>query len=268
MKMQWCSDWIHCLLNKLEPTLLKHNASIWILMKIQASFMLCVRYIFFFMCKYKYYSHDVDWMYPCDIETFDVFLCCCSTNERLGVSGFQVLVRWERRWVTGLMNSDGRQLLINQETVCQPADWKSSPSSMFTHTFAHKHIPVWKYTHICAILWRFGEQHEHHTDIHIVHIPFIWIPCACCRVEANHVFPSDSMSTVCYYLYAPTTPTGARPLLNMEKPSRYKFWRRSRVQKAQKITAKAEQVTFRTFYAVVMRNCVLPSESVSFILTT
>lgn len=117
------------------------------------------------------------------------------------------------------MNSDGRQLLINQETVCQPADWKSSPSSMFTHTFAHKHIPIWKYTHICAILWRFGEQHEHHTDIHTVHIPFIWIPCACCRVEANHAFPSDSMSTVCYYLYAPTTPTGARPLLNMEKPS-------------------------------------------------
>lgn len=161
MKMQWCSDWIHCLLNKLEPTLLKHNASIWILLKIQASFMLCVRYIFFFMCEYKYYSHDVDWMYPCDIETFDVFLCCCSTNERLGVSGFQVLVRWERRWVTGLMNSDGRQLLINQETVCQPADWKSSPSPMFTHIFAHKHIPIWKYTHICAILWRFGEQHEH-----------------------------------------------------------------------------------------------------------
>lgn len=43
---------------------------------------------------------------------------------------------------------------------------------------------------------------------------------------------------------------------------------RPRVQKAQKITAKTEQVTFRTFYAVVMRNCVLPPKSVSFILTT
>lgn len=42
-----------------------------------------------------------------------------SANERLGVSGFQVLVLWDGRWVTGLMNSDGRQLLINQETVCQ-----------------------------------------------------------------------------------------------------------------------------------------------------
>lgn len=40
------------------------------------------------------------------------------------------------------------------------------------------------------------------------------------------------------------------------------------MQKAQKITAKAEQVTSSTFYAVVMRNCVLPSEPVSFILTT
>lgn len=150
-----------------------HNASIWILMKIQASFMLCVRYIFFFMCKYKYYSHDVDWMYPCDIETFDVFLCCCSTNERLGVSGFQVLVRWERRWVTGLMNSDGRQLLINQETVCQPADWKSSPSSMFTHTFAHKHTNMKIHTHMCnpmGIWWTTWAPHRHPHSSYPLHL--------------------------------------------------------------------------------------------------
>lgn len=247
-----------------------HSASIWILMKIQASFMLCVRYIFFFMCKYKYYSHDVDWMYPCDIETFDVFLCCCSTNERLGVSGFQGFRCWcaERggEWQGSWIVMADSCSLTKRLSVSQQTGKAALPLCLHTHL--HINTPIWKYTHICAILWGFGEQHEHHTDIHTVHIPFIWIPCACCRVEANHAFPSDSMSTVCYYLYAPTTPTGARPLLNMEKPSRCKFWMRSRVQKAQKITAKAEQVTFSTFYAVVMRNCVLPPESVSFILTT
>lgn len=252
--MQWCSNWILCLLNKPEPALLKHNASVWILLKIQAPFMIHIMHVSFLICKYKYYSNAVDWTYPCDIETFDVFLCSCSTNERLGVSGFQVLVHWERRWVTGLMNSDGRQLLINQETVCQPADWKRSPSPMFAHMFAHKHTPVWNYAHTSASRWRFGKQHEHiHRHTHAVHIPFIWIPCACCRAEANHAFPPDSMCTVCYYLCAHTTPSGARPWLNVEIPARCKFWMRSRVQKEQTIKAKTEDVSWGTFMLSLWR---------------
>lgn len=83
-------------------------------------------------------------MYGCVRATpcWCVLLLRCSANERLGVSEFQVPVLWERRWVTGLMNSDVRQLLINRETVCQPADWNSSPSPMCTCKHIHTHTRV------------------------------------------------------------------------------------------------------------------------------
>lgn len=192
--IRWkCRDvLIECFAAWLHQNLLclNHNTSIWILLKMQAPLMLSV----------LYYSHVVEWMYVYVREKvrWCVCLCCCSANERLGVSGFQVLMLWERRWVTGLMNSDVRQLLINQETVCQPADWNSSPSPMCTHACVHKHTQTWKtiirtsqfnsipmfpttYTHTCSR----------------VHIPFT---CACSGAEASPALPSWHLIAVCLLL--------------------------------------------------------------------
>lgn len=61
------------------------------------------------------------------LSLFEVHVDSTAVLMRdLGVSGFQVPLLWEGRWVTGLMNSDGRQLLINQETVCQWARRKTA----------------------------------------------------------------------------------------------------------------------------------------------
>lgn len=162
-----------------------------------------------------------------------VCLCCCSTNERLGVSGFQVLVLWERRWVTGLMNSDGGQLLINQETVCQQADCNSSPSPyVHTHTPPHKHTQAWKYIQSAQKTMQMCPQPVYvHTNR--VHISFIWVPCAV-SVERGPILPfppdstSRSMPITCVF---PPLPLEQGPSLNMERPARCKFWMRPWEQK-------------------------------------
>lgn len=186
------------------------------------------------------YSHVVKRMYVCGRETacWCVCLCCCSANERQGVSGFQVLMLWERRWVTGLMNSDVRQLLINQETVCQPADWNSSPSPMCTHTCAHKHTHTQKNTHIHEPLQMFSRPHLH---THAVEFIFPSYVSPVLRVELRPIlpFPPDTWVQCAHYLCAHTAPTGAKPSLNMEISARCKFWMRPRAQKVPKIKAKA-----------------------------
>lgn len=142
MKVQRCTDWKLCCLNKPEPTLFKPQClNLNSFEDARSADALCVTN----MC--EHYGHAVERMYAHVREAvcWGVCLFCRSANERPGVSGFQVPVLWERRWVTGLMNSDVRQLLINQETVCQHADWNSSPTPTCTHTVAHKHTQAWKH---------------------------------------------------------------------------------------------------------------------------
>lgn len=166
-----------------------------------------------------------------------VYLCCCSANERLGVSGFQVPVLWERRWVTGLMNSDGRQLLINQETVCQPADWNISASPMCTHTLAHKHTQAWKYIHMCTRPCRSAHNQRICTYTEFIS-PSSGSPALSVERRPILPFPPTAWVEYAYYLCAHTSPSGASFSLNMETPANCKFWMRPRVQKVQKIKAK------------------------------
>lgn len=192
MKVQRCTDWKLCCLNKPEPTLFKPQCfNLNSFEDARSADALCITN----MC--EHYGHAVERMYAHVREAvcWGVCLFCRSANERPGVSGFQVPVLWERRWVTGLMNSDVRQLLINQETVCQHADWNSSPTPTCTHTVAHKHTQAWK--HMRTRPCRCAHNQRIYTRTHSVHISFIWVPCAFCGAEANPVFPPDSISRMC-----------------------------------------------------------------------
>lgn len=143
MKVQLCADWKLCRLNKPEPALFKPQC-----FHLNSSEDACsTDALRATQC--EHHGHVVEPMYTYVSEAVcqDVCLFCRSANERRGVSGFQVLVLWERRWVTGLMNSDVQQLLINQETVCQHADWNSSPTPctrtrMHDNTCARGHADV------------------------------------------------------------------------------------------------------------------------------
>lgn len=142
-------------------------------------------------------------------------MCC---KERLGF--FQVPERWERRWVTGLMNSDGQQLLINQETVCEAAAWNSGPSPKCTHKYIliHIHNPI-----------------QLRQDRTSQYTP----PSSSSPGPAADARPNSTL--VCaYYPCVRTIPTGARPSLNMETPATCKYWKRPREQKLQKMMVKAE----------------------------
>lgn len=144
---------------------------------------------------------------------------------------------WERRWVTGLMNSDVRQLLINQETVCQPADWNSSPSPMCTHAYVHKHTQAWKSIHLQPIRYAHKHIYAHAVDfISLSHVSFV----TALELEPVLPFPPDTWLQCAYYSCAQTAPTGTRPSLNMEISARCKFWMRPRAQTVLEIKAEDE----------------------------
>lgn len=85
IRWKCCDVVIECFAAWLHQNVrcLNHNTSIWILLKMQAPLMLCM----------LYYSHVVEWMYVYvrGKVCWCVWICCCSANERLGVSGADAL---------------------------------------------------------------------------------------------------------------------------------------------------------------------------------
>lgn len=123
-----------------------------------------------------------------------------SANERLGVSGFQVLVLWEGRWVTGLMNSDGRQLLINQETVCQRVHWNSSSyPNVCTQscTSIHTSLKIRRRARQAAQRRPLPVHTHAHTHTHHSYLLHLGPMCLLLSRGQSCLSPPDSMSRMC-----------------------------------------------------------------------
>lgn len=80
-----------------------------------------------------------------------VYMHACSAAVLMRDPGCQVLVLWEKRWVTVLMNSDVRHLLINQETVRpkhQPPCSCMYTRLQITHTNKHGNVYTCRRAHV------------------------------------------------------------------------------------------------------------------------
>lgn len=115
-----------------------------------------------------------------------VGMCAYSAAVLMRDEGFQVRVLWERRWVTGLMNSDVQQLLINQETVCQHADWSSSPTPPCTHTRMHDNTCARGHADVLA-----ASAHTQHS--YLLHLS----PPSLLRSRGRSRLSPDSTSRMC-----------------------------------------------------------------------
>lgn len=180
------------------------------------------------------------WSLSPPLSLFEVHVDSTAVLMRdLGVSGFQVPLLWEGRWVTGLMNSDGRQLLINQETVCQWARRKTAAPA--ARTEIHTDLKNTQQAQRSAPGHADAPTTAAHTRTHnAIHISFISVPCAFCWAEANPVFPPwrCEQDVPITYVLTPSPP-GPSSSLDMETPARCKFWMSPGEQKVQEIKAEA-----------------------------